>query len=166
MHRYFLILIGLLAQGALAQTTTPDSLNLSDSIPAGKIPAVSVADLIEMNKQPLYILDAREEKEFKVSHIKNARNVGYFWFDMRKIYDIPYDANMVIYCTVGGRSEKIAEKIIGAGYQQVYLLQGGIFEWINKGQPVYKENGVQTSEIHIFNEDMAQLIEKGTKVNF
>src|SRR5690606_10395718 len=157
---------GLFVQGATAQIKSTDPMIAADSIPASAIPSINVEEFIELNKQPLYILDAREEKEFKVSHIKNARNVGYFWFDMRKIYDIPYDANMVIYCTVGGRSEKIAEKIIGAGYQQVYLLQGGIFEWINKGQPVYKENGVQTSEIHIFNEDMAQLIEKGTKVNF
>jgi hypothetical protein len=74
------------------------------------------------------------------------------------------DAHIVLYCSLGSRSEKIAEKLISAGYKNVYNLYGGIFEWINAGQPVYKLNGVQTSEIHTYSRDWARWVEKGTKV--
>lgn len=118
-----------------------------------------------MNKSDLFVLDIREEEEYKVSHLKNARHVGYFWFDMRKIYDIPKDAQLVLYCSIGNRSEKIAQKLMNAGYRNVNILYGGIFEWVNSGQPVYKLNGAQTSEIHTYSKKLARWVEKGTRVN-
>lgn len=130
-----------------------------------KVPKISTEEFIRMNRNEVFVLDTRENEEFKVSHLKNARNVGYFWFDMRKIYDIPRDADIVVYCSVGIRSGKIGQKLINAGYKNVYNLYGGIFEWVNSGQPVYKLNGVQTSEIHTYNKDWARWVGKGTKVN-
>ena len=78
-------------------------------------------------------------------------DVGYFWFDMRNVYDIPYDATVVVYCSIGNRSENIAKKMIAEGYTCAYNLYGGIFEWVNQGNPVYKSNQVQTSEVHFYN---------------
>ena len=124
-----------------------------------------VDDFIKINKQDLYILDTREKEEYDVSQIKNARNVGSFWFDMRKVYDIPLNAKIIVYCSVGVRSEKIGEKLLNAGYKNVFNLYGGIFEWVNQGHPVYKQNGVQTAEIHTYNESWAAWAEHGTKVN-
>lgn len=149
----------------MAQTMNPDFRLMLDSIIDHKVPHISVEEFIKMNKNEVFVLDIREDKEFKVSHLKNARNVGYIWFDMRKIYDIPRDADIVVYCSVGFRSEKIGKKLINAGYKNVYNLYGGIFEWVNSGQPVYKLNGVQTSEIHTYNKAWAKWVEKGTKVN-
>ena len=136
-----------------------------DSIYELTVPLISVADLIKMDKQNMYILDTREEEEYDVSHLKNARHVGYIWFDMRTIYDIPMDANVVLYCTIGSRSEKIAGKLLAAGYKNVYNLYGGIFEWINERNPVYKLNGVQTSEIHTYDKALSRWVDRGSKVN-
>jgi rhodanese-related sulfurtransferase len=113
----------------------------------------------------MYLLDTREEEEFNVSHLKNARHAGYFWFDMRKVYDIPLDAQIILYCSVGYRSEKIGRKLLDAGFKNVFNLYGGIFEWINQGNPVYNNNDVQTSEIHTYNNDWAHWVNRGTKVN-
>ncbi|MBU0695313.1 MAG: rhodanese-like domain-containing protein, partial [Bacteroidetes bacterium] len=88
----------------------------------------------------------------------------YIWFDMRKVYDIPKDAIVVVYCSVGYRSEKIAEKLIHDGYKNVFNLYGGIFEWGNEGNPIYKDNGIQTTEIHTYNKKWAKWVERGTKV--
>ena len=142
----------------------PDFKLMLDSIYDHKVPLISIEEFIEMNKNEVFVLDIREEKEFNVSHLKNARNPGYFWFDMRKVYDIPRDANIVVYCSVGIRSEKIGQKLIKAGYKNVYNLYGGIFEWVNSGRPVYKSNGVQTSEVHTYNKEWARWVVKGTKV--
>jgi hypothetical protein len=51
------------------------------------------------------------------------------------------------------------------GFQKVHNLYGGIFEWINQHQPVYKSNGVQTTEIHTYNKEWAKWVNNGTKIN-
>ncbi len=166
MFKYLLsIILWFSASGLIAQTMDPDFKLMLDSIYDQKVPQISVEEFIEMNRNEVFVLDTRENEEFKVSHLKNARHVGYFWFDMRKVYDIPITSNIVLYCSVGSRSEKIAQKLLNAGYKNVHSLYGGIFEWVNSGQPVYKLNGVQTSEIHTYSKDWAQWVEKGTKVN-
>lgn len=135
-----------------------------DSIYHHTVPLISIDEFKIMSKQNLYVLDTRELNEFKVSHLKNARHVGYFWFDMRSVYDIPKDANVVLYCSVGIRSEKIGEKLLKAGYQSVYNLYGSIFEWVNQGNPIYLSSGVQTSEIHGYNEEWSHWITRGAVV--
>ena len=125
----------------------------------------TIEEFKKLNKQSIYLLDTREEEEFSVSHIKNARNVGYFWFDMRKVYDIPKNSKIILYCSVGYRSEKIAHKLFDAGYKNVFNLYGGLFEWVNQGNPIYTNNGVQTSEIHTYDKEWARWVNRGTKVN-
>ena len=165
MRRYLFIIFFLFANSVSAQIKNPEFKLMLDSIYELTVPLISVADLIKMDKQNMYILDTREEEEYDVSHLKNARHVGYIWFDMRTIYDIPMDANVVLYCTIGSRSEKIAGKLLAAGYKNVYNLYGGIFEWINERNPVYKRNGVQTSEIHTYDKALSRWVDRGSKVN-
>ncbi len=166
MLKYLIVfLICFYAEGLAAQNLNPGFKSLIDSITDHKIPQLYVEDFVKMDRNDVYVLDIREKEEYQVSHLKNARNAGYFWFDMRTIYDIPFDAHVVVYCSVGNRSGKIAEKLLNAGYKNVYNLYGGIFEWVNSGQPVYKLNGAQTSEIHTYNKDWERWVEKGTKVN-
>jgi rhodanese-related sulfurtransferase len=147
---------------SLGQIKNIEYKNMLDSIYEHTVPLMTVDSLYHLKKT--FILDTREQKEFDVSHIKNARNVGYVWFDMRKVYDIPKDATIVLYCSVGYRSEKIGEKLIKNGYKHVYNLYGSIFEWVNEGYPVYKTNGVQTAEIHTYNEKWSKWVIKGAKV--
>ena len=135
-----------------------------DSTYKHSVPLITVEELKALPKESIVILDAREGEEYDVSHLKNAIHAGYFWFDMRKLYDIPKDSVIVVYCTAGIRAEKIDEKIERAGYKNVYNLYGGIAEWVNEGMPVYKPNGVQTSEVHTHNAEMAQWVERGAKV--
>jgi 3-mercaptopyruvate sulfurtransferase SseA len=74
-------------------------------------------------------------------------------------------ATIVLYCSVGMRSEKIGKKLLEAGYKNVYNLYGSLFEWVNQGKPVYKKNGVQTSEIHTYSESWSRWLSRGTIVN-
>ena len=146
-----------------AQINNAEFKKVLDRMYHHTVPLITVDSL--KNLKSIYILDTREINEFDVSHLKNARNVGYIWFDMRSIYDIPKEATVVLYCSVGYRSEKIGEKLLKYGYQHVYNLYGSIFEWVNQGNPVYKSNGIQTSEIHTYNKKWSKWIERGTKVN-
>jgi len=129
-----------------------------------QVPTIQIEDYLRLNHDSLAILDAREKEEFNVSHLRNAINVGYIWFDMRDIYSIPKEKTIIIYCSVGNRAQRIAEMLIRAGYKNVYNLYGGIFEWVNEGYPVYTFNGAQTSQIHAYNKHWNVWLERGTKV--
>jgi len=135
-----------------------------DKIYNRHIPTISVENFLHLNNDSIYVLDAREENEFSISHLRHAKNIGYIWFDMRDVYDIPKNKTIVIYCSIGNRAQKIAEMLIRAGYKHVYNLYGGIFEWVNEGYPVYTFQGAQTSQIHAYNKRWSVWLERGTKV--
>ncbi len=153
----------LVTSTLFSQIKDPEFKETLDNIYQHTVPLVSVDSLKHLKN--VVLLDAREKQEYNVSHLKNAKNVGYIWFDMRKVYDIPKDANIVVYCSIGYRSEKVGEKLLKNGFQNVHNLYGSIFEWVNQGNPVYKSSGVQTTEIHTFNKSWAKWLSRGTKVN-
>ena len=77
---------------------------------------------------------------------------------------MPKDASIVIYCSVGVRSEKIGEKLIAAGYTNVKNLYGSIFEWVNEGNAVYNMNGKATNRVHAYSKTWGIWLKKGVKV--
>ena len=115
------------------------------------------------NGKPVVILDARESNEFSVSHIIGAKNVGYDNFRMKELKSIPKDSKIVVYCSVGYRSERIGEKLKEEGYSDVSNLYGGIFKWKNEGLPVYHQNN-ETDSVHAYSEKWGVWLQKGVKV--
>lgn len=162
LKKFLLLTLYFLPASLFAQIKNPEFKHLLDSLYNHTVPLISVDSLKHLKN--IYLLDAREKEEFEVSHLKNARSVGYIWFDMRTVYDIPKDASIIVYCSIGYRSEKIGEKLRKNGYKNVFNLYGSIFEWANEGNPLYKSNGVQTTEIHTYNKNWSKWVERGTKV--
>ena len=162
IKKIILIILSLIPLSTFCQIKNNDFRQMLDNMYNHTVPLIRVDSL--KNLKNIFLLDTREREEFEVSHLKNARNVGYIWFDMRKIYDIPKNAVVIVYCSVGYRSEKIGEKLIRNGYKHVFNLYGSIFEWANEGNPLYKSSGVQTTEIHTYNKNWARWVERGTKV--
>lgn len=124
----------------------------------GTVPIAKPTQLkFEMSKNSsLYILDARENNEYEVSHIKNARFIGYDNFKLETVKDIPKDAKVYVYCSIGYRSEKIGEKLQKAGFQNVYNLYGGIFNWANAGFPLESKAGIPTKDVHGYSKKWAK----------
>lgn len=108
------------------------------------------------------ILDAREKEEFQVSHIPGAIEIGYDDFKLNNLPKMDPQKRIVVYCSVGYRSEKIAEKLKKAGYADVSNLRGGIFQWVNEGNPVVNENG-ETPAVHTYNKSWSKWLLKGEK---
>ncbi len=130
------------------------------------VPYITVNQL-KQNKEKVYLLDSREPKEFKVSHIDKAICVGYDNFDLQQtLKNLPKEKNakIVVYCSLGIRSEDVAEQIMKAGYTNVYNLYGGIFEWKNNNQKVVNEKGKATENIHAFNKEWGKWLKKGKKI--
>ncbi|WP_405609277.1 rhodanese-like domain-containing protein [Polaribacter sp. Asnod1-A03] len=130
------------------------------------VPYISVETLAMPKNKPI-LLDARELEEYNVSHLKNAIYVGYNHFDVNKTIDLlPKDKNakIVVYCSLGIRSETVANKLIKQGYTNVYNLYGGIFEWKNNDFQVMDTIGNTTEKVHAFNKSWGKWLKKGEKV--
>lgn len=117
-------------------------------------------------KDNFILLDARESKEFNVSHIKGSIHVGYDHFDSKKVTALLKDKNatIIVYCSIGVRSEKIGERLLKLGYKNVFNLYGGIFEWKHQGGKVVNNQNKETDEIHTFNKEWSVYLTKGKKV--
>ena len=130
---------------------------------AHSVKEVAVKD-VPTETDNITLLDAREKDEYQVSHLKDAVLVGYNDFNLASVKNISKDEPIIVYCAVGYRSEKIAEKLKKAGYTNVSNLYGGIFEWVNEGRPVYDQLGKPTTKIHTYNSNWAIWVHKGEKV--
>jgi len=108
---------------------------------------VELIDPSDCGGENVIFLDAREIEEFETSHIKDAKYVGYDNFSLEAVETIPKNSKIVVYCSIGYRSEKIGEELLELGFTDVYNLNGGIFNWSNNGYPVFN-NDSRTKEVH------------------
>lgn len=127
------------------------------------VPEISVQDALRIKPTSIF-LDAREPREFAVSHIEGAIPVGYDHFELTNLpANLSKNQPIVVYCSVGYRSEKVTEKLRNAGFQQVSNLYGGIFEWVNQDLPVKNDSG-NTQEVHAYSRSWGVWLKKGKKV--
>ncbi|MBE0393843.1 rhodanese-like domain-containing protein [Flavobacterium sp. PL002] len=160
--RVQLIIISFFFSIAIAaQSTIPKVLKLLNK---ESVPYIMVDALNETDK--FVFLDARELNEYNVSHIKNAVFIGYDHFENEKVTTIIKDKNtpIVVYCSIGVRSENIGEKLQKLGYTKVFNLYGGIFEYKNKGRKVVNNQNKETDSVHTFNKKWSKYLTKGKKI--
>ncbi|MFZ1704527.1 MAG: rhodanese-like domain-containing protein [Saprospiraceae bacterium] len=137
-----------------AACANPDFDKKVDSYLSYSVPVISVKEVFA--NQGLYtFLDAREKEEFQISHIKGAKNIGYDYMDMNVVKSLPKNQPIVVYCSIGYRSEKIAARLRKEGFINVFNLYGSIFEWVNAGYPIYKGD-IPVKKLHTFNKKWSQ----------
>ncbi len=131
----------------------------------GKVDTISSELLAEeMKSGNVYLLDARESKEYLVSHLNGARYVGYDTFNVARVADIKHDSQIVVYCSVGKRSEEIALKLRAAGYTNVLNHWGGIFDWTNRGFEVVNVQNEPVEIVHPYNRTWGIWVNRYEKV--
>lgn len=147
-----LLLFGCLVGGRKGDQFTDEEFDeMVEKMTKGSVPDLSVEELREKLTSGIVLLDTRERQEFDVSHIAGAKWVGYKDFDLEKVTGLPPDTTIVTYCSVGYRSERVAEQLQKAGFQKVYNLKGGIFAWVNKGNAVVDTLGHPVRKVHGYN---------------
>jgi rhodanese-related sulfurtransferase len=123
------------------------------------IPTLTVMELAKSNDQYL-LLDARELEEYRISHIPGAKHIGYNDFDIKSMKGIDKNKPIVLYCSIGYRSEKIGEKLRDAGYTNVQNLFGSIFEWVNQELPVENSKDEIVKKVHTYNRMWSKWVDK------
>lgn len=131
------------------------------------VPLIHTEELVKKNineKNRIIFLDTRSPEEFEVSHLPNAVFLDYDKFNSKSIIPVDKNATIVVYCSVGYRSERVGEKLLKMGYKNVTNLYGGIFDWVNKGQTVVNKSEAATDSVHTYNKDWSRWLNKGVKV--
>ena len=122
-----------------------------------RAPLVSVQELRD-SIHKYTILDAREKNEYELSHIPGALHVGYKNFNIDELPQLPEEKPVVVYCSVGYRSELVAGKLIKEGFD-AYNLYGSLFEWANRDFPMQDINQRPTKKIHAYSKSWSRWID-------
>lgn len=111
------------------------------------------------------ILDTRAANEYAVSSLPNALWVNYPTLNQEVLATIPKNKKILLYCSVGYRSERIGEQLLTMGFSQVYNLYGGIFEWVNTGHVVVNPSDQNpTSKVHGYAPSWGKWLGDGVEV--
>lgn len=139
---------------------------------SGDIPYVNTQTAAEWHKKDSVVfLDTRSYSEFQISHLPKAQFIGYKEFDEEKVksmepmssetFTLQNSIPIVVYCSIGVRSEQIGLQLKKLGFNNIYNLYGGIFQWYNERREIVDSKGTPTLEIHGYDKNWAQYIKEG-----
>ena len=101
-----------------------------------------------LKKKDYYLIDLREEKEYKKGHIIGAKNI--FWLnilDEKNVKKLPKDKTIFLICYVGHTSSQVMTLLKLLGYNVVSIKYGyglspvkgvPVAGWLDYGLPVEK----------------------------
>jgi adenylyltransferase/sulfurtransferase len=109
---------------------TPQEKNVKNGIPQ-----ITVKELKARRDagENIFLLDVREPYEYQIAQIGGTLipqgEVP------NRLAEIPRDREIIVQCRSGARSQRIAEVLQQAGYQNVVNLAGGILAWSDEIDP-------------------------------
>lgn len=102
--------------------------------------AITLKQAYKLYNENTLFVDARDNVEYEISHIKGAISLPYYDFDKYKsvLDTIPLNTPFVAYCD--GKecdlSIHLSDKLYELGYGEVYIFFGGWMDWQDKNYPV------------------------------
>jgi rhodanese-related sulfurtransferase len=133
-----------------------------------QVPSLTPAELAAWLDDPArelpILLDVREPDEFAVSHLPGSRRVDPDADVKNLLASITPKRTVVLYCSVGYRSSKLAAQLLDAGASDVRNLEGSIFKWANEGFPLERD-GMPTHRVHPYNSRYAKMLHPKLRSN-
>jgi rhodanese-related sulfurtransferase len=80
------------------------------------------------------VLDVREPWELAVCHLPETLNIPMGQLPAR-VQELPKDAEIVVMCHYGVRSQHVALFLQSQGFDRLYNLKGGIAAWASEVDP-------------------------------
>lgn len=94
--------------------------------------------LIEENRDNpgFVIIDLRTKREFDDGHIAGARQIHYYATNfLRLMSQFDRESTLLLYCQKGRQSPLALRAMQRLRFARIYILDGGMEEWINAGLP-------------------------------
>lgn len=126
----------------------------------GDVRQITLQAFDQLRARPgqVVVIDVREPAEFAVSRIAGAVRVDpeATAEQAKRVIGPPRaDRTVVLYCTIGFRSSRLAQRIQsayrGAGAPTVVSLRGGIIAWSNAGRALVNDAGA-TVYVHPYDD--------------
>ena len=105
----------------------------------------------------MVLLDARSEEEFETSHLQDAVRATNVREARTVLEERDEKPIIVVYCSVGYRSSRLAQQLRARGIGNVFNLEGSLFQWANEGRPVYRDSE-RVRPVHPFDDDWGELL--------
>jgi len=90
-----------------------------------------------INREDAAVVDVRALGDFEKGHLPNSRSLPLVDFD-RRIGELDKFRGkpLIFYCDNGSSAAKAIAAVKKAGFEKLYSLRGGLYEWEKAGQPV------------------------------
>lgn len=160
-----LIVALLLAAGVVLVAGRPLAFAVITRLTSRKFPEVrwvEPGDLArwraDPGNPPPVVLDARTDREFVVSHLRDARRMDPYRPLLTPLKGFSKDTAIVVSSSVGYRSARLAHWLRQQGYTGVRNLAGGLFLWANQGRPLFQQ-GRPAVSVHPYDGRWGLLLE-------
>ncbi len=74
------------------------------------------------------------------------------------LLDARREARVVASCSVGYRSAAVAQRLGAAGFERVYSIEGGLFQWANEGRALRRGRD-RADEVHPYDRAWGRLLD-------
>lgn len=127
----------------------------------GDVPQITTDSLAQRlnasGAAEVVLLDARTEEEYAVSHLPSARRLDPSATSFPELDSLNRATPIVVYCSVGYRSARTAQRLREQGFSNVSNLQGSIFRWANEGRPVVRGDS-SVRQVHPYDDTWGDLL--------
>ena len=105
-----------------------------NSTSQNQAPTISTVEpqefIARMSTKSVQLIDVRTAEEVAEGKIPGAKNLDFFAADFdKKLGRLEKDRAVFVYCALGGRSLKTANKLKNMGFVEIYNLDGGFTRW-------------------------------------
>ncbi len=102
-----------------------------------EINIISESDFNDLRDSDYTVIDVRTQDEFDLGHIESAINLDFYSDTFQNdILSLPINEKIILYCRTNNRSSKTANILKENGFKEISVLEGGITEWVKKGNDI------------------------------
>ena len=127
-------------------------------------PTLSTSEAQKKLHTSVLFLDTRSQEEYNVSHLPRALFIDYDQFNISALDSIKKNTEIIVYCSIGVRSQEIGKQLKDEGFTNVKNLYGGIFLWADQGRIMHNLTHDETRKVHGYNKFWGRWVKKAKVV--
>lgn len=127
--------VGIIIVGAILAAVLANPSTTAGTETANLPSEISVQEAHDYYQDGTLILDVRTPAEWAEGHIPDATLIPLDELPNR-LSELPADEEIVVICRSGNRSAQARDILLGAGFESVTSVAGGMNQWSANGFPV------------------------------
>ena len=107
-------------------------------LPDVEVAKISTVELVAMlENDDVVLVDINLKDDARKFHIYHAKRVHIPLDELNaSVSQLPHEKKIVVICLKGKRAPTAVKYLIGQGYEDVVMVEGGVQRWVMEGRPV------------------------------